>query len=345
MTGRAGLSIREVEMADDDAALALERRCPQGQAFRIVFDRDSFRRRTESFAEAHLVGAWRDGRLLAVGGGAIKDVRWEGRSTRMLMLYDFRVDPTMRREGLARMLTETLIDWARPRAEIGIAYSLGDNRAIQAMAREAFGADTAPAFDLLAYPTAGKRSQAGSLVEAPAAEVHYAFLQSREAPDLVCDASEALSSSQRIGSWQLEGNGRAGCSAWSTAGILEEVVVGLPPALRAASWIFGGNPARILGWPHVPRLNETLRSWLVFDASADDERAARNMVAAVAAQGRAQGVDHCHVVLPPGSSWGPALRRDVPSAFAPILPFSIMARTIDGKPLRLAGPVIDPRDI
>lgn len=345
MSGGAGLSIRAVESADDDEALALERRCPQGHSFRIVFARDSFRRRTESFAEARLVGAWRDGRLLAVGGGAIKDVRWEGRATRMLMLYDFRVEPAMRREGLARILTETLIDWARTRAEIGIAYSLGDNRAIQAMAREAFGADTAPAFDLLAYPTSGRRGRAIDLVDAQAVDVREAYLLSRGSTTLVCDADEALRSQQRVGSWRLDGETGAACSAWSTAGILEEVVVGLPPALRLASRFFGGPVARKLGWPHVPRLGETLRSWLVFDAHAGDEQAARRLVASVAARGRDRAVDHCHVVLPPGSPLVAALHRDVPKSFAPVLPFSIMARTVDGKPLRLTGPVIDPRDI
>ena len=344
MIGGARLTVREVSPADDAAALALEHRCPQGHAFRIVFARDTFRRRTEGFAHAMLLGAWSGDRLVAVGGGAIKDVSWEGRETRSLMLYDFRVDPEFRRTGVGRMLTEALIDWARPQAEIGVAFSLGDNRAIQAMAREWIGADTAPAFEMLVYP-AVERGTPGALAQADAREIRARHLASRDNPALVLHADEALASPQRVGSWSLEGDGQASCSAWSTAGILEEVVVRLPPALRVASWLLGGAAARSLRLPHVPRLGETLRSWLLFDISARDEAALRTLVAGAAAHAREAGIDHCHVVLPPKSSWRQALWRDVPKAFAPVLPFSIMARTLAGRPLQLHDPIIDPRDI
>ncbi len=344
MTGQPGLTVREVTAEDDAAALALERCCPQGGAFRIVFARNTFRRRTESFAKALLLGAWQGDRLVAVGGGAIKNVRWDGSETRSLMLYDFRVDPEFRRGGVGRLLTQTLIEWAKPQAEIGIAFSIGDNRAIQAMALEWFGAATAPAFELLVYPTLARRPTA-AIVDAPAEKVRAGYLAAREAPALLCHADEALATTQRIASWTLDDEGAAGCSAWSTAGILEEVVVHLPSALRAASWLLGGSVACQFGLPHVPRLGETLRSWLLFDAHARDEMAMRTLVAGAAARARAAGIDHCHVVFSPNSPWRTALWRDVPKAFAPILPFSIMARTLAGKPLYLRDPAIDPRDI
>ena len=344
MTDEPRLTVREVGPADDAAALALEQRCPQGRAFRIVFARDTFRRRTETFGHALLLGAWRGNRLVAVGGGAIKEVRWEGRETRSLMLYDFRVDPEFRRTGVGRLLTETLIDWARTHAEIAIAFSMGDNRAIQAMAREWIGADTAPAFELLAYPSHSRRT-ANALIDADARDIRAHHLAARDDPSLLLHANGGLTSPQRLASWLLAEDGRAGCSVWSTAGILEEVVVRLPPALRAASWLLGGAAARNLRLPHVPRLGETLRSWLLFDSFARDEAAMRSLVAGAAARASAAGINHCHVVLPPNAPWREVLWRDVPKAFAPVLPFSIMARTLDGKPLQLRNPVIDPRDI
>lgn len=344
MSAGSSFAIREITAADDAAALELERRCPQGGAFRIVFARESFRRRTEGFTEARLLGAWQGGRLVAVGGGALKDLRWESRETRGLMLYDFRVAPEYRRSGIGRQLAQTLIDWGRPRAEIGYAFALGDNRAIQAMAREWLDTATAPAFDLLAYPARRRRGRSDGLIEANPADVRSRHLAARGAADLLCQADEALASRQRIGSWALRGDG-ASCSAWSSAGVLEEVVVGLPFALRGASWFLGGHLARHLGLPHVPRLGETLKSWLLFDAQARDDSALRELIAAVAARAAQAGANHCHVVLPPGSPCRDALWRGVPRAFAPVLPFSIMARTLSGKPLRLSAPVIDPRDI
>jgi hypothetical protein len=207
------------------------------------------------------------------------------------------------------------------------------------------GADTAPAFDLLAYPAMRKPKCQDYLTDISGEQAREHYARSRGEVELICHSQEALSSAQRIGSWVLDGEVGASCSAWTTSGILEEVVVGLPPTLRMASWVLGGTAARGLGLPHVPRVGEALQSWLVFDAAAGSETAARRLVAAVAARARLAGKDFCHVVLPPGSSWREALRRDVPTAFAPVLPFSIMARTLAGKPLHLPGPIIDPMDI
>lgn len=344
MTFQSAIRVRDYEPADDRDALELESRCPQGQAFRIVFARSSFHRRTAGFGEARLIGAWREGGLIAIGAGAIKPVRWEDRETSALLLYDFRVDPAYRREGVARQLTETLIDWAKSRAEIGYAYAVGDNRSIQSMAREWIGADTAPAFELLAYPT-HRRVKTMALEEIAAREVRERHLRSLGPRPLECGSDGAIGSSQRLASWSLPGVEPGGCSVWTTRDVFEEVLIGLPFALRAASWALGGATARRLGLPHVPRLGEHLRSWMLFDLFSRDGAAARQLVAAVARRARERAIDYCHVVLPPGSPLVEALWRDVPKPFAPVLPFTIMARTIAGRPLALPAPAIDPRDI
>lgn len=84
---------------------------------------------------------------------------------------------------------------------------------------------------------------------------------------------------------------------------------------------------------------------MLFDLYTRDEAVARRLVAAVAQRAREQAIDYCHVILQPGSPVVQALRRDVPKPFAPVLPFTIMARTIAGRPLALRAPAIDPRDI
>lgn len=344
MTGQAAIRLREFEPGDDRAALELEQRCPQGQAFQIAFARDSFARRTAGFAQARLIGAWQGVRLIAIGGGAIKDLRWQGGQTKGLMLYDFRVDPQFRREGVARMLSDDLIEWARPHAEIGYAFAMGDNRAIQEMARQWIGADTAPGFDLLAYPT-HRRAGGDRLADISPQDNHARYLKTQTGVPLECDTDAALASQQVVGAWGLGQPSAGGCCAWTTRGVLEEVVLGLPPTLRAASWLLGGEMARRLRLPHVPRIGERLRSWMLFDGHAADALSARQLYAAVAQRARAAGIDHCHVVLAPGSPLLAALQRDLPRGFAPVIPFTIMARTLDGKPLALPAPVIDPRDI
>jgi len=345
MTLLSSMQVRDLVHADDREALELEQRCPQGGTFQITFARKSFLLRTQAFEHSRLLGAWVSGRLIAVGGGAIKKVHWDGKSTTGLMLYDFRVHPEWRRSGVGRLLTETLIEWAKPQAEIGFAYAMGDNRAIQAMAREWIDADVAPAFDLFVYPTHRRRSVEQSLEVASVADVRTQYLRHRSETELLCDLDAPSQSGQLIASWQLEDPSSGGCSTWTTAGVLEEVVTRLPWPLRIASWPMGGKLARTVSLPHVPRLGETLRSWLVFDGYAKDEVSARSLFAAVASKAREAEVDHCHLVLEPGSPLSQALHRDVSRTFSPIIPFTIMARILAGGPLKLSAPIIDPSDI
>lgn len=345
MTSPAAIRIDDLGPADDADALALEQGCPQGQQFRIIFSRSSFRRRTESFGEARLLGAWHKGHLIAVGGGAIKDVIWSGNRTKGLLLYDFRVDPRFRRGGVARQLTEALIDWAKTRVEIGYAYAIGDNRAVKTLAKQWINAGTAPAFTLLAYPTGPIREKDTDIYKATATEIRGHYLESRGNVLMNCPADDAFSSPQLVESWRLSDTQAAGCSVWTTREILEEVVDRLPPLLHAASWVLGGNMARRFGLPHVPRLGEKLRSWLVFDSYARDETAARQLIGAVAREARKSAIDHCHLVLPPHAALIDVFRRGPLKAFSPAIPFSIMARTVAGRPLQLPAPVIDPRDI
>jgi len=336
--------LREYETSDDPAALALERRCPQGETFRIVFKRDSFHRRTDGFAAAQLLCAWSGDTMVGIGGGAINDVVWRGARTKALLLYDFRVDPLHRRSGVARMMAEALIDWARTRAELGYAYALGDNRAIQGVARQWIGADTAPAFVLLAHPTHRKAGDA-TLANVAPGETLAIHRQARGDVILDCANDQSLKGPEVVGSWSLERDGAAGCSAWSSRGVLEEVVTGLPATLRAAGWLLGGEWGRRLGLPHAPMIGETLRSWILFHTYASDGAAAAKLFTAVAAQARKDGIDYCHVVAPPDAPWLETVRKGLPRAFAPQLPFTIMARTIAGEPLKLDAPLVDPRDI
>ncbi len=345
MTLLPSMQVRDLAHADDREALELEQRCPQGGTFQITFARKSFLLRTQAFEHSRLLGAWVGRRLIAVGGGAIKKVRWNGKSTNGLMLYDFRVDPEWRRSGVGRLLTETLIEWAKPHAEIGFAYAMGDNRAIQAMAREWIDADVAPAFDLFVYPTNRPRSVKQSLMAASVADVRAQYLRHRGETEFLCDLGASSQSGQLIGSWQLEDPSSGGCSAWTTAGVFEEVVTRLPRALRLASWPLGGGLARSMALPHVPRLGETLRSWLVFDGYAKDDISARSLFAAVASKAREAEVDHCHLLLQPGSLLAEALHRDVSRTFSPVIPFTIMARLLEGGPLKLNAPIIDPSDV
>ena len=93
-------------------------------------------------------------------------------------------------------------------------------------------------------------------------------------------------------------------------------------------------------------VGEKLRSWYLFDFHADCAQAARGLIDGVAAQARAAGIDYCYIIHSPGQQKIVAqLRESFPAAIAPIVPFSVMARTLSGEPLRIDAPYIDIRDM
>lgn len=162
---------------------------------------------------------------------------------------------------------------------------------------------------------------------------------------LECPAGAALNGLQLAGCWALADGDAAGCTAWTTRGMLEEVVVGLPPAMRAASWLLTRAVSRRFTIPHVPAVGETLRSWILVDSWARNDRAALTLFAAVAERARTEGIDYCHLLVSPAAPWLGSVRASLPNLFAPLIPFTIMARTLAGRPLQLAAPLVDPRDI
>ena len=93
-------------------------------------------------------------------------------------------------------------------------------------------------------------------------------------------------------------------------------------------------------------VGEKLRSWYLFDFHADCAQAARGLIDGVAAQARAAGIDYCYIIHSPGQKKIVSeLRSSFPAVIAPIVPFSVMARTLSGEPLRIDAPYIDIRDM
>lgn len=338
--------LRDYLPQDNSAALALEARCEQGSKFSLSFWRPYFHRRAEGFAEWRMLTAWKGDELVAIGGGAIKPVNWSGKQVNALYLFDFRVDPGERRSGIARTLALALEEWAQPRAEIGYAYAVGDNEAIAKMAERWLGAASSPACAYLAYPTYKAETQPGGIEAAAPLENHARYVERMGDFGLYGNPTEAFCSDALIGSWRCSRSGEAGCSVWSNADILSEVVAGLPLSLRIAGSVLGSPLLKRFALPHVPRIGERLRSWYLFDFHADNFESARQLIDSIAVRARFAGIDYCYIIHSRRQQDMIAqLRRSFPAAFAPIIPFSVLAKTLARAPLPIDTPYIDIRDM
>lgn len=337
--------LAEYSAADNDEAMALDRLCAQGGAYRLSFRRATFHRRAENFPEWRIRTARLGDTLVGTLGVAIKDAVLRGKETRAAFLFDLRVHPAHRRRGIARRLGEDAVRWAFERAPFAYIYVVADNRVTQHLAG-ILGGTPAGGYRYLVYPTYRSGRSAGGVDAVDHATARDALLRHAPPFDFSCPASFRPGEGGYRGSWLVHwGRHAAGCSAWSNRGILGEVVERLPAGLRLARRVLGSRPFTSRPWPHIPDPGEELRSWYLFDFFATDGEVARGLLRGVEEEARRHDVDYCYVIHQAGEPWVPALRSDLPRLFAPTIPYRLLARAADGEVPRLERIHVDIRDL
>lgn len=102
------MKIRRYTEADDPALMQLERLCPRGAPEPFVHYRRRFVDRAVLFREHFLVLIEAEGEIVAVVATAVKDTNVRGQRLRLGYIFDVRVHPKMRRQGIAATLLENL---------------------------------------------------------------------------------------------------------------------------------------------------------------------------------------------------------------------------------------------
>lgn len=87
--------------ADDAALMELERQCPRGDPFPFVHYRRRFVDRAAIFGDYCLLLVEEAGEIIACAAAAIKDTHIKNQPIRVAYIFDVRVVPKMRRQGLA----------------------------------------------------------------------------------------------------------------------------------------------------------------------------------------------------------------------------------------------------
>jgi predicted N-acetyltransferase YhbS len=116
--------IRDARLQDNEALIELDRQCVMGGTIQLVFDRSpDFFARSRAYESFRLCVAEQDGTIIGVGGVTVKSLRVGGIRQRWAYFYDLRVRPTHRRQGVAGLIANALVDGIR-NAGITGAYSL-----------------------------------------------------------------------------------------------------------------------------------------------------------------------------------------------------------------------------
>jgi GNAT superfamily N-acetyltransferase len=330
---------------DNAAALELDRKCLQGEAYRLSFRRSTFDRRARNYGEWRILVARLGDQMVGTVGMALKDVSLEGESTRAGFFFDLRVHPEYRRAGIARRLAGAALDWAFARAPLVYTYVVADNRITRNLAA-LLGSSNAGSYSYLVYPTyRGARARTKARI-ATFDEVHAGVLAHSPPFQLYSNPRCRPGQEGYVGSWiSRRGSAVAGCSAWSNRGILAEVVERIPLPIRLVRRTLRVWPLRRRAWPHVPEEGEELRSWYVFDFFATGAEAARELMRSMEAEAVVSGIDYCYVIHQPEDPWVTALRSDCPLLFSPTITYRRLARMADGSPVRLERAYVDIRDL
>lgn len=105
----ARVRVRDAQEEDNRLLIALDRQCVMGEQVQLVCDRSpDFFARSKVYEAFRLAVAEAAGEIIGVGGVAFKTLRVGGKVDRWAYLYDLRVAPSHRRQGVANLITDHL---------------------------------------------------------------------------------------------------------------------------------------------------------------------------------------------------------------------------------------------
>jgi N-acetylglutamate synthase-like GNAT family acetyltransferase len=101
------IAIRAATPADGGPLQALQARCPQGQSLILsTVNTPNFFARAQSYQNVSVFVAERDGQIVGSAAAAVREMLLNGQQMRVGYEFQYFVDPTLRRVGVARALRE-----------------------------------------------------------------------------------------------------------------------------------------------------------------------------------------------------------------------------------------------
>lgn len=252
---------------DNKDALALEEQCSQGTSFVIKFRRRTFHTRSEVYDNYRILCARSDSKLIGMVAGTRKSVRLHDQTIQAAYVYDLRVHPDYRNQGVGKRLASSLLSEIEPGTHCAYIFVSGENRIALKMAQERFGAQVVVPLTYAILPVYKSFEEIVSFRDAGVLEVNEAFLRLNRGIEFVSplDESRLLGYVKSV----ILDSGMAGCSIWSNENLLAEEVVKLPAYFRLMK-IAGSLFGPFLKVPSIPGPSESIPSWHLFDVFARD---------------------------------------------------------------------------
>jgi predicted N-acetyltransferase YhbS len=264
---------------DDRAALALEELCIQGKSLSLRFQRPSFRIRSQLYECSKIFCAKHGKNLIGIIAGALKPVKLRGQNIEVLYVYDLRVHPDFRRQGVGKKLCDVLIKELGKNASCLYTLIHGQNNRTYSLAYRYFEPDVAVPMTYAVLPVYKKFRVEDYSCSTSSLQVHEQYLRSNPDKEFLPGFNpEKLTG--YVGSF-IQKKRNAGCSIWTNENILAEQVMRIPTYMEILRILSG--PLRFF-WklPSIPKSGQILRSWFLFDLFAENPQSLRALLHAAA---------------------------------------------------------------
>ncbi|NIO49339.1 MAG: hypothetical protein GTN73_07900 [Candidatus Aminicenantes bacterium] len=317
--------IREYLPSDNQAALQLEERCPQGEELKIGFHRKSFHRRSEMYKDYLILAGFYDKKLVSLVAGAVKEILINRKKIKAGYFYDLRVDPDYRRLKLriAQRMCNLIVSKISSKADLIYCMIAGRNLRALHLVKRYYNAQVIIPFKYIINPAYKKRRVKGALEEAKFEEIHKNFIKYNSYLDFYCSPDlERIYG--YVKSYRLESSsGEAGCSIWSSKEILGERIESIPKKYRTLHFLFKVF-SPFIKTPYVPRKGEALDSWYLFDFYASNEESAKELFLHINNIALQEGKNYTYLPLKETDDFYPILMK-CRWKFSPVIDYFILA--------------------
>lgn len=250
-----------------EAAVRVEEQCAQGEALVLKYKRPTFHARSEVYEKYTILCAKKDDKIIGTVAWAEKDVKLHGEDIHAAYLYDLRVSPEYRSMGTNQRLLDSMMENVS-QFDCRYYYMTGENtRAMIRLGMSKCHMKHKIPLTYMVLPVYKKFKTRLIYNYTSAAEVHSKFIASQKHPELL----PAFDTSRLLGykfSLMAE-NCLTGCSIWTNENIMAEQVVSVPSDYRMIEKL--SLPLKpFIKTPYIPKPDETIRSWFIFDLFAND---------------------------------------------------------------------------
>jgi hypothetical protein len=294
-------SIREATPSDNEALLKLEAESPQGTGISILIDREDYFYRSRMHAQARVLVATENERIVGVMAFVVKDVLLAGSPDRAAYYYDLRGDAKYRRSmkrGLLRLWKAVEEEVKSAGASLLYGHVKCDNYDSLNVATRV-GAQEVGSFDVLTLPVFRGRTRHLddhlAHLNAEVARIESAVGRRSLKPLRVAAAYERGAQLGYLkGIFRLErGSSSAQVSAWDLSTIYRGRVVRMPLSLRALGAVL--NPAsHVLPVPRVPVVGQRIAYLQLFDPVCTGPQGfglLKSLVRQLCRNARTEGID------------------------------------------------------